>query len=457
MKFPFIIFLIFLTAGSVFSQGKFYFTGEFELGGLLEFARGQQPKGGGGAENVPYYREDSQMHMANVTGKVTLNYDNNNVGNGNFHSELTFFGVLRDQTSTTYLNPLESMGYLNLFASYDTEQFKIAMGLNTMQNSLTSFKDYQDSISYLYGWYYFWNKQIKFHIAYKGYEPEQDLVHNYSYSMDLPLASNIVSEWNMGIPAYDVLLPWWGVFEGVDGMKLTYRPDQSVGFLNGLAVSFMWRDLFSFKQTNVWGLKPGEKYDYTPLEYLETFTLLARYDVDPSVLPLAVSFGYANRGSKGLHLGACYNITDAISVKGDMLFGGIVDINKYGFITFGADPFYAATPWYIDLNFRFGTNISKDPNKAGEGNFQLEPVVKYAIISHLLLAELDPTFTFGTGGNRITSWYLTPGIYLNLNKDADTDVPTCGIKFYYTYGKTLYDSSIINILNDLAISFLWSF
>jgi len=433
-----------LFSGITFAQeGAFTFAGETLMGGTLLLPQGDVLK--------PYYQDKADFSMNNIYGEYKVYYDNPNVDNGTFHGELTFRGTLRDQTGQALLNPVESVGTLSWLATYENDQFKIAAGLNSWENTLTTFRDNWDDFEYLYGWYNIWHKQIKFEVAYKGYD---FLDPSYGYSEDLPLASDIVSGWDMGIATYDRLLPWWGNFQGIDGARITFKPD----FFQGLIVRAAWRDLFTFKSLNIWWVEHPENYEYSVQEYLETFTLFARYDVSAQTnIPLALSFGYANRATKGLHLGASYMLTDKINIRGDILAGGLVDVNKYGFTAFGFGPWYHAPPLYLDLNIRFGADISTGTNMSGNGNFQIEPIIRYAIISNTVLARFGITYTTGTGGNKLTSLALTPGLYWNIKGDMDTEQPISGMRLTYAYGFTKYDGSTLNMTNSLTIAFYWSF
>jgi hypothetical protein len=360
------------------------------------------------------------------------------------------------------------MARLNWYAHYDSSQFRIAVGIDSMENAFTSFLEHKphpqyanaevkkESFTYLYGWYYFWDQQIRFDIAYKGYDAALD-PYLKNYSVDLPLASDIVSAWNLGISSYDLRLPWWGNLEGVDGVRFLYRP-KSPDFLDGLTVGLMWRDLFYFKSINLAWYDGEDEYEYNIEQFLSMFSILARYDMAGLIQrPLVVSFGYANRGYKGLHLGARYDITEAVFVTGDVMAGGLLDPKKFGFVSFGVNPGYYAAPLYADLFLRFGTNYSDDKVQSGQGNFQIEPVVKYAVIPNTLLAKLGFAYTVGAGSNNLSSWSIVPGVYWNLKADEDTDTPLCGIRFFYNYGRNLYKGTKIYEVNDMSISFHWSF
>jgi len=149
-----------------------------------------------------------------------------------------------------------------------------------------------------------------------------------------------------------------------------------------------------------------------------------------------------------------------------MLMGGLLNdaaegnnntASSYRFVSFGARGEYIKAPFYAEMNVRYGVNLSDHIIREGEGNFQLQPILKYAIIRDTLLARVGFIYTKGVGGNGLLSWQLVPGVYWNLNRNADTHDPSRGIRLSYTLGKTSFNGSTQNMLNDIDLSFHWSF
>jgi hypothetical protein len=453
-KFFIVLLSLVVLAGGLFAEGVFSFSGESVVGGILLFPQGEPPVGSGGGEWNQYYREHGSMNKAQVYGEFTVGYDRD-VADGNFHAELVLRGSLRDQSETALAlnHPFEAVSNVRWLGSYETNQYKVAVGVTSDEFSFTSFKPNRDNFTYLYGWFYFWDRQIKVDLAYKGYDAVEP---KYGYSEDLPLASDIVSRWDMEITSYRPFLPWWGNFEGINGARFTFTPD----FLAGFILRFAWKDLFTYKSDPVswWDWENEGDYEYSVAQYLQTFTVFGRYDLASQFnIPLAFSLGYANRDYKGLHVGASYAFTDAITAKSDVLLGGLVDMSKFGFMAIGGSGVYASAPFYADLNIRFGTDLSENPQKKGRGNFQVEPIIKYAVVPNTLLLRLGVAYTNGLGNYNVRGFYITPGLYWNLKADADTDEPDCGIRFLYTYGNFKTSGKTTKMSNDIEVSFHWNF
>ena len=275
-----------------------------------------------------------------------------------------------------------------------------------------------------------------------------------NYSEDLPLASNVVATWNLDMPNYTRILPWWGNFAGRDGMRFTYMPD----YLDGFIFRVAWRDLFTFRKVDLWWIDDQSTYEHNIKEYIKTFTLFSRFDMKPQFnIPLVLSLGYANRAAKAFHLGGSYNINDKINVAGDMIYSGLIDVKKYGILAFGASAGYSSAPLYANMYFRFGLDTT-DTDYKNNGNFQIEPIVKYAIISNTLLAKFGLTYTTGVGEHYKKRYgiHINPGIYWNIKANADTEEPSSGIRFFYRFGTTWNYGSPVDKSNDLIITFHWS-
>jgi hypothetical protein len=451
-KFFIVLLSIVVFSEWVFAEGKVSFSGEAELGATILFPKGEQLPGA--AWDFYYRAPPATISRDKLFGDFTVNYDNE-LENGTFHGELTFRGELRNQRDNTYDDKYESVSAIKWLASYEADVYKIAVGLKSSENSFTDFDIHSDNFSYLYGWFYFWDKQIKFDLAYKGYDAVDE---KYSYSEDLPLASDVVATWDLDMESYARLLPWWGNFEGIDGARLTYKPN----FLDGLIVRLAWRDLFNFAEVPLDFLSPEEQLDYgqyTLGQYLATFTLFTRFDmVSLFDIPLAFSFGYANRTYRALHAGASYKITDTLTVMGDVKLSGLLKIRKYGIMAYGANVDYSSAPLYANMYIRLGADLSDGPNK-GNGSLQFEPVVKYAIIPNTFLVKFGVLVGMGIGNNYKPrqNFCLSPGLYWNIKADGDTDEPACGIRLNYKYGILKYNKVPIEGPNDLTLSFHWSF
>ena len=460
MKQCIMVFLVFaFAAGGVFAESRISFSGEAEIGATTRFPQGIRP--------IPptwsdFYRENQDTSMDNTYVDFSVNYDNHEVAGGHFHTALTFSALMRNQTHQAIPDKFEVLSRLQWLASYEANRYKIAAGLRTSNFSFADFADHRDNITYLYGWFYLLDDELKFDIAYKGYDSVDE---KYSYSEDLPLASDVVATWNLTMPnMFNRLLPWWGNFEGIDGMRLTWTPL----FLEDLVVRLAWRDLFTFKDVHLWwlqesGVTSDADFQHTVWNYFLTFTFFARYNFDSLLnIPLAVSFGYANRASRSIHLGASYAITDTLSANGDIMITGIRDFDSYGLFAIGGNVDYSSAPLYANMYIRYGSDRSEN-----NGVIQLEPIIKFAIIPNTLLIKTGIDFGFGTGFySEYRRFYVSPGIYWNVKRDADTDEPVCGIRITYTYGFATFNRgsdpigmfpTTTNMRNDLSFSFHWAF
>jgi len=468
--------------------GKISFGVNAQIGTVILFPQGEYIEG---PQWQSFYRPPPAQlyathwdHQGPVYGfnELTVNYDYN-APNGLVHTEVTFRGALRGQNkicdcepcrfhdgSLGYSNHYEGSGSVKWYSSYETDLYKIAMGLRSHDYSFTNFKDHTDFITHLYGYYFFWNKQIKFDIAYRGYDatftdlflgydmyqnPKFKVDERSNYSEDLPLASNVVATWNLDMPTYDRLLPWWGNFANRDGMRLTYVPDY---FEGGFIFRVAWRDLFTFTDVDLWWIEDQGSFQHSIEQYLETFTLFSRFDMKPKLeIPLVLSLGYANRAAKAFHFGAKYEITDKLNVSGDMMLTGLIDVEKYGIMAFGANIDFSFAPLYANMYFRFGLDIS-DSDYRHNGNFQIEPVIKFAIIRNTLLARIGVAYTTGIGEyySQRHSFLINPGLYWNMKGDGDTEEPSSGIRIFYRFGEVTSFGTPADKTNDLYITFHWS-
>jgi len=155
MKKWLIVFLVTaLFSRQVFAEGKFSFGLDSLIGTIILFPQGYDL---GGAQWQPYFRPPPEKfaatqwdHKGPVYGytELAVNYDNE-LPTGKIHTELAFRGILRGQTSTSSYDLYEGGASVKWLGSYETDLYKITMGLKSDDFSFTDFEANGDNITYL--------------------------------------------------------------------------------------------------------------------------------------------------------------------------------------------------------------------------------------------------------------------------------------------------------------------
>jgi hypothetical protein len=404
MKKALVFLLILAVAGGIFAQdGTITWSGEFRAGAEVDFT-------GGDPSIAPVYDHNY--------GLGRLSYDK-----GALNTEFAFKGEFNEASDTaTTLN-----GSLSAFLEYGDGvngetaiPFKVAVKSNLLDTTNGGVLGFGEPAT-AYAYYYFWERQIKLDVSYRGYE---------------------TIYWR----ASDIVASAWDNLDGNAGIVLSYRPQ----FLSGLSTGF-WFPLVVSANTSGTAITKGS-FPGSLEDYFSWTVFGIKYDSGKFI----ISAQYNNAGGwdrQAANLGLKFIVSDALAVRGDFQFENFGDFGDQGIIAGGLNGEFVALPLTAGLTAKI--TALGTASDAASGLLSINPYVYYNIVADTLQARLPITLDIGIQDNKaLNALTVAPALYWNFKQDGVGDDPASGLLFNYTLKYALdageLDTSTLGVKFRLA-------
>jgi hypothetical protein len=406
MKKLLVFLLILAVAGGLFAQdaGTFTWTGAARLGTIIDL--------------IP---DDPTIAPNNQYAEATLTYNKSAL-----QLQAYVYGNYGTPAVTSSLYAVYGDG-INGEANIP---YRLAakIGGSAAGNGYNIFT-FDSNLTLLYGWYSFFDNQLKVDVAYKGWDegfwvtPGELVVSNYAN------------------------------LNGLSGIRFRYTSTVVTGLSAGLVFPGM---------AGVPGLvaDPATELLVTPFK---NTVFAAKYANGPLTAAGALKLGPSE--TEKAYVGVGYTIIpDTLSAKADFEFHNLGGFGDTGFIEAGANVAYTAAPLTAGLTLKVQDDaegdtggIALNSNSGILSVFYAKPYVYYNIIADTLQARLPITFAKGINeaAEKVTFIQVIPGLYWNLAATGVTDDPGRGILTTWTIKYDLEAGKMAT--NAVNLTFRWNF
>jgi len=296
--------------------------------------------------------------------------------------------------------------------------FKVHAGV-TMGNGFVF------GVDSLYGYWLFWDRQIKVDVAYAGYE---------------------TIYWRVS----DIVASDWDNLDGMGGVAISFMPD----FLSGLNVG-----IFFPGQTHA-GAFPSATPGFFAGDFLQKIVVGAKYEMD--VFGFSAMFKGDNKSAQAFNLGATYSGIDRLSISFDAQMDNLGDFSEQGAMAFGLNGEFAPAPFTIGLTAKFIIAKSmadpEDPTDIAYGgkfnSLSIKPYFYWDLVEDTLQWRLIPELVFAFGDYEQKALNFETDLFWNMNRDGVTDDPAHGLLISYKLGFD-FDDKLKS--SDLGVYFRWAF